>query len=74
MTIHMAALRIFDYVLGCWKKHLSVDIPLGVHRPLDRIENVVRGTDLTPRVDNTCYYTILSRSSTIIEPKVPFSG
>ena len=34
MTKHLAALRIFNYAQGCRKKLLSVDIPLGVHRPL----------------------------------------
>ena len=34
MRKHLAALRIFNYAQGCRKKLLSVDIPLGVHRPL----------------------------------------
>ena len=34
MRKHLAAFRIFNYAQGCRKKLLSVDIPLGVHRPL----------------------------------------
>ena len=34
MRKHLATLRIFNYIQGWRKKLLSVDIPLGVHRPL----------------------------------------